>query len=362
MPSPIGKTEAGNAIHRRILILKILPHDSRGTGYTVKHIQEILANRFDIFADERTLQRDLQSLLPPAYPIEVNTRKPHSWKWQKGAHSMDIYTMDPQTALTFRVVDKFLRPLLPQGVLANLEPYLNIAKGVPGHDPDGNLIAWADNIQVFHRSNFLIPPKVDEQIVATLYQALYEGRRIKAKYQAKGRTEPKEYEVSPHGLIITDNIPCLVATLNEHTTLLQLLFPRFMTAELMDKPATVLEDFSLERYLEQEPLSYPVNEEPIRLKIRLPEQRGWHLKETRLSEDQVYVDLGRDMVEVTATVVDSLQLRFWLNGFGADLELLEPVELRAEFAAAADRMAQQYRKKKSRSAVRYPTQTDGLPE
>ena len=77
MPSPVGKTEAGSAIHRRIMILKILPHDSRGTGVTVKQIQELLADRYDIRADERTIQRDLQSLLPPAYPIACDHSKPY---------------------------------------------------------------------------------------------------------------------------------------------------------------------------------------------------------------------------------------------------------------------------------------------
>ena len=117
---------------------------------------------------------------------------------------------------------------------------------------------------------FLIPPKVDEQIVAILYQALYEGKRLRARYLAKGRTEPREYEVSPQGMIITDNIPYLIATLNEHTDLTQLLFPRFILVELLDKTVTPLPDFSLEQYLQEQSFSYPVSPEPIRLKIRLP--------------------------------------------------------------------------------------------
>ena len=51
------------------------------------------------------------------------------------------------------------------------------------------------------------------------------------------------------------------------------------------------------------------------------------------------------MVEVTAHVADTLQLRFWLNGFGADLEVLEPVALRDDFAAAARKLARTFRKK-----------------
>ncbi len=115
--------------------------------------------------------------------------------------------------------------------------------------------------------------------------------------------------------------------------------------ELLDKPVTPLPDFSLEQYLQGQSFSYPVSPEPIRLKIRLPEGRGWHLKETRLSLDQNYDDLGNGMVEVTADVADTLQLRFWLNGFDADMEVMEPTEMREDFAAAARKLARTYCKK-----------------
>ena len=64
-----------------------------------------------------------------------------------------------------------------------------------------------------------------------------------------------------------------------------------------------------------------------------------------MSLDQIYDDLGNGMVEVTAHVADTLQLRFWLNGFGADLEVMEPAEMREDFAAAARKLARNYRKK-----------------
>ena len=55
-----------------------------------------------------------------------------------------------------------------------------------------------------------------------------------------------------------------------------------------------------------------------------------------MSTDQVISPLADSQwVEVSATVADTDQLRWWLLGFGNQVEVLEPVELREEFRAIA---------------------------
>jgi hypothetical protein len=49
-----------------------------------------------------------------------------------------------------------------------------------------------------------------------------------------------------------------------------------------------------------------------------------------LSTDQIITPLA-DSQWVRATVADTDQLRWWLLGFGNQVEVLEPVELREEF-------------------------------
>jgi predicted DNA-binding transcriptional regulator YafY len=45
---------------------------------------------------------------------------------------------------------------------------------------------------------------------------------------------------------------------------------------------------------------------------------------------------------VTAAVHNSLQLRWWLRGFGAAVEVVEPAELREEFRQDAENLARRY--------------------
>ena len=347
-----GKIEAGPAIHRRIMILKSLPHYPR-EKMTVSMLQERLAEQYQIHADERTIQRDLNCLLPPAFPIESDGFKPQGWRWQKNAHAVDLHAMDPQTALTFRMVEKFLAPLLPKATLAALKPYQEIARGVLGYDPTGNLQSWSDKVEVFHRSEFLIPPEMDEELLNTVYVALLKGKRLRVRYRPKWEPEPRDYVVNPLGLVLADNIPYLITTLWDYQEIKQLPLHRFALAELLDEAVTPPPGFSLKAYVTSGEFSYRQSADLINLKILMTKERALHLKESKLHSDQQWTDRGDDTVEISAPVYDSLQLRFWLNGFGADVEVLEPKELREEFAAQVRELGKAYRRRTS------PTQRGG---
>ncbi len=74
----------------------------------------------------------------------------------------------------------------------------------------------------------------------------------------------------------------------------------------------------------------------MRLKLRFKATPAAALYETPLSEDQVITPLeDKGWVLVTATVADTDQLHWWLLGFGSQVEVLEPLELREKFQAIA---------------------------
>ena len=93
---------------------------------------------------------------------------------------------------------------------------------------------------------------------------------------------------------------------------------------------------------EDQRFSYPVSREKLALRALFEARVGVHLTESRLSDDHRATpqDDGRLLVE--ATVSDAADLRWWLRSFGADLEVIGPASLRAEFAATAKRSAVMY--------------------
>ena len=62
--------------------------------------------------------------------------------------------------------------------------------------------------------------------------------------------------------------------------------------------------------------------ERIRLTFRIAKPNGLHLLESPLSEDQSVTELDEEF-EITATVVDTEQLNWWLRGFGETVRGVE---------------------------------------
>ena len=56
--------------------------------------------------------------------------------------------------------------------------------------------------------------------------------------------------------------------------------------------------------------------ERVRLSFAIEKETGFHLLETPLSRDQQVREVDDSWMEVTATVVDSAMLDWWLRGFG----------------------------------------------
>ena len=54
----------------------------------------------------------------------------------------------------------------------------------------------------------------------------------------------------------------------------------------------------------------------IRLQFYIEHDAGFHLRETPLSKDQQIREVDDCWMEVSATVVDSAMLEWWLRGFG----------------------------------------------
>ena len=94
--------------------------------------------------------------------------------------------------------------------------------------------------------------------------------------------------------------------------------------------------FDMEKFINAENLSFLISEKPINMKLQFSSYAGFHLQETPLTKDQKIQDLGEGKMLIDAKVKDTSQLRWWLLGFGADVEILQPRFLREEFKEIAN--------------------------
>ena len=281
----------------------------------------------------RTIQRDLEKLsthFPLSYDTEGRT---NYWFWIEHATAFDLPGMEPVTALAFQMAESYLVPLLPKSTLDLLIPYFSQAKEVL--EPTTNqsyLSAWANKVAVLGKGPVLRSPDISSEVQQSIYQALLEAKQLSASYRPRGADEPTEYTVHPLGIVSRQASIYLVCTLWDYPDIKQLALHRFESALKVDKPTNIPVDFNLSVYARnQQHFAYPLSDEKIDLKVSFDADVAEHLYETPLSDEQRLTIQPDDRVLLEATVQDTWELRWWLQGFGCNVEILEPVTLRQYF-------------------------------
>ncbi len=184
---------------------------------------------------------------------------------------------------------------------------------------------------------------IREDVLGNCLEATLRGKRLSIRYRPRHGNK-MEYQVNPLGLVYRDTVIYLVCTLWEYEDVKQLALHRMDEVELLEKTnAHKPSDFDLDRYISEEGSFLYVHSpsETMRVKIKFYTDTVQHLSETPLSDDQL-IQYEDNFSIVEATVLDSMQLRWWLLGFGEHIEVLEPAELRNEFRKTAIILSRMY--------------------
>ncbi|MEN8108645.1 MAG: WYL domain-containing protein [Pseudomonadota bacterium] len=295
--------------------------------------------------DIRTIQRDLQKL-SGLFPLECDERsKPFGWYWGKSAAVEHLPGMDPQTALTFVLVQQFMEPLLPHSTLRYLTPHIRLASRVLKESSTVPLSQWPKKVRVVPNGQPLLPPEINQKVLDVVYDALLQGRRFEVDYLARNCEERQDFEVNPLGLVLRNSVTYLVCTLWEYEDIRLLVLHRMRAAKSMDCPSTVPGDFDLESYIQSGAFGFPGDPGPIRairFKALFDPGAAQHLFELSISENQRLTEQPDGRVLLEATVLNTGELHWWLQGFGELVEIVAPKKLRRIFADAALRQVENY--------------------
>ncbi len=325
---------------RQLTMLRAVPRHPRKT--TTRQIREALAAQgYEV--TQRTVQRDLKHLADYLPDLRTDGNPDQAgWYWQRDS-LRDLPGLDTARAMTFALAQRFLRPLLPPAILDQLKPYFDDAQRVLAQLDRPGFAGWMDKVRILPRTQPLIPASVVPEVVEGVYTALLEGRQFRARYRRRHGDEA-EYLFNPLGLVARDSVIYLVATLWDYSDPRHFALHRFLRCELQSTPAQVPDGFSLDDYLRTGSFLYPTEPSaPMALAVRFSREAALHLEETPVSLDQVLVPDSPGWVRLTATLTDSQQLRWWLLGFGSQVEVLGPPELRHWFAQEVRQLAERYR-------------------
>lgn len=322
-------------------MLRQIPHEPRFKS-TAEICQALHKQGYSI--SKRSVERDLLAMEPEhGYRCECRGRTNH-WTWPKHAASLDIPGLDPASALVLSMARGHLETVLPATALELLNPYFEGAERVLSEQPGNKLAAWRNKVRVLTRGPQLRPTKVPVLVQHAIYDGLLHGRQVKGIYRAAGAgSKPREAIFHPLALVVRDGVIYLIATEWNYTVPYHYALHRFLKAELLPDPANTAKDFDLDSYIQnQAAFSYPTSKGKIRLELEWSKNAALHLIERPLSDDQTVREIADGRIRVRGTVIDTKELRWWILGFGDQVEVLAPTALRKSISATSQAMARKY--------------------
>lgn len=247
---------------RYLEMLRLIPKEPQSIS-TTELFEKLQNNGYDV--ELRTVQRDLIKLSAShLFPIcSTENKKPQRWFWQKDMNRVQFPMMSADEALTFKLVEQFLEPLLPLAVKTQIDNYFQVADETLKISP---FATWIEKVRIVPNGLALLPARVPEEILMVIYDALFKNRRISATYQ--GYEQAKSYEVNPLGLVLRHNLMYLVGTVGEHKNIKQFALHRFQKAQLSEHGVSMPNGFNLDDYIAQGEFDYPVGEKIV-LKLKI---------------------------------------------------------------------------------------------
>lgn len=328
---------------RRLNILRLLPRRPRRVATSDIH-RRLVDRGFD--CDLRTVQRDLAMLSGVAgLPVVCDDRAPNNLAWYWDSEEVfDLATMDPPTALTFALMGEHFAPVLPPLVRRHLDPHVRNAKRVLDGSGENVLKDWSKRVRVLPRGQKQISPEVPSGVADVIYEAVLTARQFKAVYHARysetPETEPRIFH--PLGLLLRDRMAYLVAVVAPHKNPVYLALHRFVSATLLDELAEAPKNFDLDAFIADKTLDFRLGD-TLNFEFLMDKAAAQHIEECPLGADQSVTDHKDGRKRLRVRVDNTQLLRWWVLGYGAQIEVVKPASLRKEIADIIKHAADLYR-------------------
>lgn len=310
------------------LALELMRRIPRGRKITAGELQRQLhAEGFE--RDVRTIQRQLDQL-SQHFDIERDDRtKPYGYQWKaKAPPSLALAHLTAKEALMLRLAEQHLHSLLPAHLLQSMEGFFAQARITLGPmTPARQEREWLNKVAVVSANQPLLPAEVQPGILETATEALFNNRWLDVMYRRPdGYMKKAPERIMPLALVQQGPTLYLIVHFHPYLDARHLAIHRISTLKdtglTFDRPK-----FDLTTYLQKDPFGYGKGES-IELKFQIARSAGLHLLGTRLSENQTVKEVGDDRLEITAAVVYSERLIWWLRGFGGSINISSPLNIK----------------------------------
>ena len=309
-----------NNLETVTLALELLRRIPKGRKVSANDLHEQLKDA-GFTRDLRSIQRQLEQL-SEHFDIERDDRsKPYGYRWKDQARSLSVPSLSEQESLLLMLAEQHLRNLLPASLMKSMEAFFSQARSNLGPFTKATRERqWLGKVRVVSETQPLLPPKIAHTIFEQVTNALYTNHWLNVEYKNASGNSAKA-EVMPLGLAQQGQRLYLVCRYRGFENERSLALNRLLAAKTSTLPFERPKSFNLQKYDDDGRFGFGDGKR-IRLKFRIKKAAGLHLLESNLSADQTVKELD-DCYVIEATVVDTAQLRWWLQGFGKDISQIQ---------------------------------------
>ncbi|CAE6767047.1 hypothetical protein R70006_03764 [Paraburkholderia domus] len=302
-----------DTLNTTILAIELLRRIPRNRKVTAAELHEQLQHAGH-GRDLRTIQRQLE-MMCEHFDIECDDRsKPYGYCWKAQSGGLSLPVLSEQESLLLLLAEEHLNHLLPAGVMKSMDGFFEQARrnfGPTAAEKPGQ--QWLKKVRVVSPTQPTLPPKIEDGVFDAVSNALYANLWLEVEYRnAAGKS--KSAEVMPLGLAQQGVRLYLVCRYKGYAEERILALHRIITASVTTRAFERPTDFNLERYEADGKFGFGSGKR-VRLSFCIEPETGLQLLESPLTSDQRVVTFA-DRLEVTAVVVETVQLHRWLLGFG----------------------------------------------
>jgi predicted DNA-binding transcriptional regulator YafY len=295
------------------LSLELLRRIPRHGGITASELHTQLQGA-GFEREPRTIQRLLKMLCDHCDIERDDNSKPYRYSAKEGVKGFSAQALSPQESLLLTLAEQQLGSLLPARLMKSMDGFFTQARSQLGNENTPQREReWLDKVRVVSATQPLLPPRISPEVFEQVSHALYGNQWLEVDYQnAEGAR--KTAKVMPLGLAQQGPRMYLVCRFDGYDNERSLALHRFISAKASTLTFERPKDFNLKQFDDNGRFGYG-NGTKIRLSFQIEKSAGLHIVECPLSLDQKVVELD-DAYQITATVVDSEMLDWWLLGFG----------------------------------------------
>jgi len=184
------------------------------------------------------------------------------------------------------------------------------------------------------------PVEVCDEIFTCVEQAIQQQRQLQIHYYTKTREEWTERVVEPYVIVFRGGAWYLIAYCHLREDVQIFRVDRIERAALLSVRSDIPRNFSAEAFLAG---SWFIEQgEPVRVRLRFGKDAARWVREAKYHPSQLITEQGDGSLLFEVTVRGRREITRWILGYGSQVEVLAPPELRDAVLDEAERMRGMY--------------------